>query len=370
MSNEGSAPSLGLEDAFANNEAYRELVTPLDQPGVFQDILDAQFYIRNDGLIVNAEGWHHPNGQLVGEAMYTPDDEGDRVIFGLRYKKLTLFPGTHTPVPYADRARLLRAVDPELDQTTTNPYFARYKQILPQDTFNGFISSEIAYQRLTSSSVPNVELVAEDIESISELIGVDISDVRLGFTGAPSLGNLDNLHDLDIVFTGSLEENILIARAMRRLLADNPQRRLTEGGKDWNIRFYNDRSTLICSFFRYQKPDEAPLREFSMEIIEPEVTLVATVSDDMHTIYTPTVLGLEDAYLVGEDRKLPQDMQLIVYHTATRGECFEGDRVMASGALVNVSTPTSDTLALCVIEREGVRNLTPTWDNFYQKGDI
>ena len=87
-------------------------------------------------------------------------------------------------------------------------------------------------------------------------------------------------------------------------------------------------------------------------------------------MYTPTVLGLDNVHLLGvgdvqANTSLHEPIQLVAYHTATRGECFEGDRVRARGALVQVTTPTSQHLGVCVIEREGVRNLTPTWEGFY-----
>lgn len=356
-------------EQLAENELYRELATPID-PNAFPDIRDAQLYIRKDGLIVNAEGWHHPSGLLVGEVMYAPDWHGDRNIFGHQFRKLTLFPGTHDPVPYAQRGALFREYDPALDQTDTNPFFARYKQIFDRAEFAAYISGETVFQKLMPKLTAEGNPVVDDIAGVGDILGLDLSHMELGFTGAPSFGQLDQLHDLDLIFSGTLEENLAIAKAIRHTVRTQTQRRLTEGGKGWNIRFFNDRGTLICSFFTYKNPEDAPLREFEMDIIEPDVVLEGDVFSDVHTMYTPTVLGLDNARLLGvgdvqADTSLHEPVQLIAYHTATRGECFEGDKVRARGALVHVTTPTSRHLGVCVIEREGIRNLTPTWESFY-----
>lgn len=357
-------------DRLQENELYRELTTPIGD--TFPDIRDAQLYIRKDGLIVNAEGWHHPEGKLIGEVMYAPDEEGDRTIFGENYRKLTLFPGTYTPVPYDQRSQLLREYDPSFDQTESNPFFAKYKQVFDRDEFSAYISGETVYDRLLPRLVAEENEVVEDIASVSTILDLDLNRIRLGFTGAPSFGNLESLHDLDLIFSGTLQENIAIAKAMRDTVRDQPDRRLVEGGKGWNIRFFNDRQTLICSFFTYKNPEDAALRNFEMEVLSPNIIVEGEVYDDLHSIYTPSVLGIDQVRVLelGDevmDAPFEQPLQLIAYHTATRGECFEGDRIRAQGALVQVTTPTSQHLGICVIEREGIRNLTPTWEGFYDE---
>lgn len=357
-------------EELAENELFRDLTIPMDMQNL-PDVRDAQLYIRRDGLVVNAEGWYQPKGTLVGEAMYAPDANGDRYIFGQQYRKLTLFPGTHDPIPYVQRAAVLGQYDPSLDQTTSNPYFATYKQVFNMEDFVAYISGEAVFQKLVPRLAAEGNPVIDDIASVGTILGLDLGGIRMGFTGAPSFGQLDQLHDLDLIFSGSLEENLAIAKAMREIVRVYPERRLVEGGKGWNIRLFNDRRTLLCSFFTYKDPKDAPLRDFEMEVVEPDVVVEGEVSNDVHTMYTPTVLGIGRVCLksVGGqqvDEALDEPLQLIAYHTATRGECFEGDTVRAAGALVRVTTPTSRFLGVCVIEREGIRNLTPTWEGFYE----
>ena len=57
--------------------------------------------------------------------------------------------------------------------------------------------------------------VVGDIVGVGDILELDLSDIQLGFTGAPSFGQLDQLHDLDLIFSGTLEENKAIVQAMR-----------------------------------------------------------------------------------------------------------------------------------------------------------
>lgn len=364
------SPNTVVVERLNSNEDFQNLTLPISDDH-FPEIRDAQLYVRNDGLIVNAEGWYHPEGKLIGEVMYAPDVGGDRNIFGQTYRKLTLRPGTYTPVPYAERAALLKGYDPRFGSNQDNPYFARYKQMFDRSEFVSYIPNEYTFDKLKDLLAWQYPEVLEDICGIGETIGLDMTGISIGFTGAPSFGKLDALHDLDIVFSADLDTNYSIADAMRNMLRENPARRLTEGGKGWNIRYLNDRGTLICCFFTYQNPNLAPLRKFAMDVVAPEVTVEAIVAEDIHGIYTPTVLEVTDSQLVsGEDRiKIEtQDrlFQIIAYHTASRGESFKGDKITSTGALVRITTEDGSKMGVCITEREGLRNMTPTWNNYYQ----
>lgn len=358
-------------DSLQNNEMFQRLAIPIN-PERFPDIRDAEFYVRKDGIIVNAEGWNHPDKKLIGEVMYAPDPNGDQVIFGQKYRKLTLIEGTFTPIPYAERARILAQYDPYLAQAEKNPYFAKYKQIFPREDFVAYLESKNSFKIIMQKYPAVGETISKDIRDADRLLRLDLSGFPIGFTGGLLMGKFDRLHDLDVVFQGSLEENIEIAKKIRDLVKHETQRRVIEGGKGWNIRYYNDSETLMCSFFTYKNPDDAPLKNANMEVISENVTIEGIVSKDIHSIYTPTVLEIENVNNLTKEvsNNIPPEIQLIVYHTATRGECFQGDKIKAKGALVNVKNSNEEYLAICVIEREGVRNITPTWENYYENPEV
>ncbi len=358
-------------ELLQSDNRFQMLAEKIRPDAPFPDIRDAEFFVRHDGLIVNAEGWSHPTPYLVGEVLYAPDVKGNKEIFGQKYRKVSLYPGTYTPVPYAQRTEVLREYDPELvDSQAGNPYFARYKQLFPRADFIAHLpAKQTLHKVLTEMAMPGDEILA-DLEDAERLLGINMSQLSIGLTGAPLLGNIRGYHDLDLVFQGTVEENIAIAKTMRDLVKYEPHRRLTEGGKGWNIRFFNDRQKLMCNFFTYKYAEDAPLVQFEMDVIEDGVTVEGTVSDDLHTVYTPSILGLKDVRFTQLSNQPVNerynDLPVVIYHTATRGECFEEDMITATGALVQITTPQDSYEAICVIEREGVRNLTPTWDGYYE----
>lgn len=334
-----------------------------------QAIKDAELLLRKDGLIVNIEGWYHPEGMVVGETLYAPDPLGDKSILGVSYRKVTLESGTTTPVPYHARPALWRSIDPGLDQTATNPYFARYKHILPLNQFIARFDIQQSFMAAFHHFKPFPEHIARDIDHFLKLIDINPNDVSIGFTGAPLLGNVYNYHDVDLVFRGTLAQNHEIAKKMNDILLQEPWRRLYEGGKSWRIRLFNDNQKLMCNFFGYKEAADIPLREFLMSPITP-VTVTGTVSNDLHSYYTPSLLELKETEFTdrhtNNDLKPDDPLFLVIYHTATRGECQLGDRIAASGMLVDIHTPASVMRGVCVIDRESVRNLTPPWPNYYQ----
>lgn len=361
-----------ISERLKGNKLFQVLSIPLDGSKQFPVIRDAEFYIRKDGLIVNAEGWCHPDGKLIGEVLYAPDQDGDKVIFGQKYRKVTLYPQTYTPVPYDKRAEVLSRYDPNLGKTDLNPYFAQYKQIFNRSDFFAYLPSREVFQKITGILATPGDTLTEDIQDAQTLMGIDLRNIPIGVTGVLLMGNFRNFHDFDLVFQGSLEQNLRIAKAMRDLVKREPQRRVIEGGKGWNIRFYNNRGTLMCNFFSYGNLEDAPLREFEMEVLVPDLTIEGIVSDDTHSMYTPAILELDGVKVLnvdgqGADIETPKSIQLIAYHTATRGECFTGDKVKAFGSLVKIKTPKEEYRAVCVIDREGIRNLTPTWEGFYEE---
>jgi len=347
---------------------YQEIATDFSPPFSPKEMCDAEFLLRRDGVIFNIEGYYHPTSFVVGEVLYAPDINGDKQVFGQPYRKVTLYKGTYKPIPYSQRAKILGVIDPAFDQTGVNPFFAKFKQILPASDFIAHLPSVKGLERALKETSGESDRFRLDFENLMQLLSVSPDEVTLGLTGAPLLGNTEYFHDLDIVFRGTLDQNLLIAKTMRDLAIHEPQRRLFEGGKGWQIRFFNDNGTLMCTFFTYPHKEQAPLHDFFMEVIEDTITVEGTVCDDRHSMYTPTILGLKDA-VVKKANSLVQrytDLPLIIYHTASRGDCFSQDVVMAQGSLVEISEPGKISYpAVCVIDRNGLRNVTPPWEGYY-----
>lgn len=350
---------------ITEDKTFQDIAIPINDQK-FPPIRDAEFFVRKDGVIVNAEGWYHPADFLIGEVLYVPDEEGDRAIFGAKYRKVTLKRNSHEPIPYKDRGAILKDYDPALSQEG-NPFFAKYKQFFPRSDFIAHLPSEGVLRKILEGVASPSDNIFRDIENMSSLLGISIGNMKLGITGAGLLGNFKGSHDLDLVFKDGIAKNLDLAKRMRELVKSEPERRVIEGGKGWNIRFYNDYGVLMCSFFGYTAPEEAPLIDFEMAVVKESVQVKGVVEDDINTLYTPTILLLRDA-IMEDSFGITTDklsLPLIIYHTATRGECFSGDKVSASGALVKVTSRNDEYMAVCVVEREGVRNLNPSWEGFY-----
>ena len=121
------------------------------------------------------------------------------------------------------------------------------------------------------------------------------------------------------------------------------------------MRMY-EKGYLICPFFTYQRWEQAPLRDFTVEVIREEVDATGVVADDTHTNYMPPLLSLEDLKIEGETAdKLP----LIIYDGALRGEFFNGDILKMKARLIEVSQLGKTFPAL----------LVTLWDNIRKVGE-
>lgn len=77
MLKEGCLKQIGLHRDF------NTLVQPLSQ---LEHVRDAEFFIRRDGILFNADGYAHPDGMIVGGALYTPTAQGEKTFFGVNYR--------------------------------------------------------------------------------------------------------------------------------------------------------------------------------------------------------------------------------------------------------------------------------------------
>jgi len=347
-----------------DSDTFTSIASP--PPSCSKSLRDAELLMRWDGLILNTEGWYHPEGFAICEVMYAPTvAESARTYFGQSYAKVTLHPNSSEPVPYSQRAAILRSIDSSLDQRDQNPWFATYKQIIPLDDIVARFPATRSLSHALACQHP-ANHVRSDISNTLDLLDIqaDVTDA-LGLTGSPSLGATKNYHDCDLVFDATLKLNADVGTRIDELVKRDAHRRIFEGGKSWRIRFFNDRRGLMCCFFTYTQPDiDAPLRTFEEKLLRDDVVLEGIVTDSTHSYYTPTILTVSS--IVSNCSGLPADLQVVAYHTASRGEFHAGDRLRASGALVIHTGSGSDSMSLCVIERDGLVNLSPPWFPYYQ----
>jgi len=311
-------------DRFA--EMMDKFLVPISEfPG---PVMDSTYFLRQDESFVFAEGYCHPPGAFWGMIIKYPLPGGHIDLFGRKYgwTHREYIDGKLRMIPDDRQLANQFRVAPELREFQgEKPVFARHVVRFPlrED-----------YPWLDAAVRKTCRLLDWDPD-------------RTGVTGSLSYGLVED--DIDMVFIGSPEENAAVAGRIKKYLAENPEGRVVELGKEWPIRFYYA-DTLICPFFRYAEPSQIPLRDFSMEVEEEAVDLEGTVADDTHNLYLPALVRLTG--IKRDDGKPEDDRDLVVYHGALRGELWRGDRVRLQGTIVSLAVPGSGTRRAILVTDE------------------
>jgi hypothetical protein len=201
------------------------------------------------------------------------------------------------------------------------------------------------------------------------LLGAPVEAVEIGLTGSLALGlsepSAPKVHDIDFVFTADLQSNANLVRHLSQMVNTNPNLRLREHGKGWQVR-WRGRTALCCAFFMYQDPSAAPLADvLAMRTLIDNVTIVGRVIDDMHSAYVPSIVTIAPQDGVHE---LPQDAQshlcVVMSHLRSRGDFARGALGAFTGSLVEIEARGATFLALSVVDGNSSRLLTPPWEPY------
>lgn len=292
-------------------------------------VMDSTYFLRKDGGFVFSEGYCHPPGALWGMIIKYPHPEGHIDVFGRRYSwtHREYIDGELRIVPNRQQLENQFKVAPELRNIQGDkPPFARNFVKFPLSGFQGYFDSRRSLRLLRQEYGWIDKAVSETCRLLN------MNEDSCGVTGSLAYGRVED--DIDLMIIGRPEENARVARKIRRFIKDNPESRVTELGKVWPLRFYFA-GTLICPFFRYARPEDIPLFECRMELLEEEVEVEAAVSDDLHNLYLPVVLALGE---VKSKKNLPkEELELIIYDGSLRGEVHRGDRLRLRADLVSIT---------------------------------
>lgn len=314
------------EDRF--EQTIERYMVPISQRP--ERVTDATYFLRKDGSFVFPEGYCFPSDGIYGKIIYYPDPKGPFEIHGRRFSATNKEVVEGKTVLTAHDRQLEKhfEIDPSLDPSTERPVWAEYRLFFPFRDMAGFFDHHRSL-RLAMETYPKVR---EAVEHVSVLLDVPIE--TLGVTGSLSYGKIEEpLDDIDIAFYGTVEENGRTIEKIRELVAREPERGVTEYGRFWPMRFYEG-SLMFCPFFQYARWEDAPLRNFRMEVLRETVRATGVVSDDSHSIYMPPLLTLSEEELDGES---VENLPLILYDGSLRGEFYRGDRVETGGRLVRVT---------------------------------
>ncbi len=328
------------------DEVIKKFLVPLSE--FSGPVMDSTYFLRKDGSFVFAEGYAHPPGAFWGMIIKYPLPGGHIDLFGRRYgwTHREYVDGELRMIPDDRQLENQFRVAPELRSSQgEKPIYARHLVRFPLSGCRGLFDA-VHSMRVLRGGYPWID---DAVRKTCRLLDWDPD--RTGATGSLSYGLVED--DVDLVFIGSPEENAAVAGRIRNYLADHPEGRVVELGKEWPIRFHFA-GTLICPFFRYSDPAQIPLLDFEMEAVEEEVDLEGTVDDDIHNLYLPALVRLTG--IKRADGKPEADRELVVYHGALRGELWRGDRVSLRGTMVDLATPAAGTRrAILVTDARKIR---------------
>ena len=336
-------------------------------------VQDQDYLVLDDGRIATVHGWHHPPDHVVAELTFAPDPAGSFELSTGRYSKAYLSDGR--AVPDLQRPRIRDLDEPRLFG------YGQVKSIISTSRIvNVLRCGDWPLERAISHRSNHRRYIEATWQSVLRLLGPEIEAVSACLTGSlmlqlamparvppnPSLDQRDP-HDLDVVFTGSVNAINRLARRMMDVAKSEPDRRVYEHGKGWTIRLQTDRG-MLCSFFRYAVTDEIPRQIAHARLVEAGFAAELEVTDIDHGLFTPSLLRTVSRApdLVGG-----RPLVVLISHLRSRGDFSEGSRGWFRGDLLDAATGehASGDLVLSVFDGDSSIPLDPPWEGYWRRGE-
>lgn len=307
---------------------------------------EGDFIELKDGSIFEIKGVTHPPYGAIAYPRYIPSEEGERVRFGRRYKRLYTF---------EEKIRVLKERFPRY--YVYDRYYSRLLPIIPWSEVQRHFKPQDAVRALKSAqSLVGLRLKAlEFIEYISDVAG--ISAGRIGISGSILLALDREDSDIDVVIYGlkessSVREAILHAMAEGEVLSRLPEARLKElyisRSRDTEMR-YEDfvkleqrksnqglfKGTLF--FVRYIRDWGEIGEQYGCYSIRRVgyARISARVADASEAHMTPAQYILEDVTVLSGPSRLTVD-RLISWRGRFAEQASEGEEVVAQGSVEEV----------------------------------
>jgi len=332
-------------------KTMEEYIVPIERRE--RAMWDSTYFMRRDDSLVFCEGYCHPEGALYGKIIYYPQEDGSVTIHGRPYECLTKRLIDDEMVYISHPAQIARQceLDPSLDKE--RPPYAEYELEFPLGQFVGYFDCRKSLQK----GMERYPAIERAVLQISEVLDIPIE--RLGVTGSLAYGVYDpHDEDFDVVFFGTAEENRRVIETIYTITRD-PARQVIEYNKLWPMRFHH-RGVLVCPFFVYSDWNEVPLKDFTMEVLKEKVCATGRVCEDMHAIYMPAILQLDNVTI---DRQKCSPLPLIIYDGALRGDFRNGDELRCGGMLVRITQGREEFDALLVNLYNQLEKTTPPTRN-------
>lgn len=336
-------------EELKKSSKFALFLTPIEES---EDFRDATYFLREDGTFIFSEGYYHQiekprrERKVISHIVFAPRDPqkpgpdyARKVLFDQEYENITKEIMTTQPLERFYPLQLARylQIDPA-QREIVRPVYARNKSMVPLTSLIGTFPTIHSLQSIIQKAreepaAKNIKIITEQT---AELLEIDLA--QIGISGSLSLGTYANPHDLDYVIHASPSEVKRMVNFMYTLTDTDEKRKVYEFGKFWPIRFWDwagEEKFMVCPFFSYLNPEEAPLRNFDCEDLGPG-RVEGRISDHTHNAFNPSILMLEEVKLNG--REYPDISRLILYHGGERGDWREGYRVLVEGNHVRIKT--------------------------------
>ena len=331
------------------DEMMRLFLVPLSALG--GKVADSTYFLRNDGGLAFAQGYHHPPGMISAKILYYPKKDGWADIHGRGYDCLhkSYRDGKMLSFTNPQQIEMHYSLFPELARRARVAPIIKNNLLMPLADFAGFFDPRKSL-RLCMGLYPKID---KGVRAASELLEVPLA--RMGLTGSLQYGRIEEHDDdTDIIIYGTVEENYALMRRILSLVREDPARHVHEFGKFWPLRLYHG-GILVCPFFVYAHESEIPLGGACRILsLRPESIVEGRITDIRHSIYMPLVFPLDAASV---DGRREGSFILILSDSYVRGEFEPGQRVRARGELVEVEKGGRATRAVIVANNWDVEKL-------------
>jgi uncharacterized protein len=316
--------------------------------GVWADVIESHYLVTKEDLFFAVKGLIHPPERINACVRYAPDAAGERQVAGQRYRRLYHF---------AEQEALLRECYPQY--LAFDPACQVVMQSVPHVQVRRVYDPRRRLQDLREQS--SRDELAEDSVALAALLAREagIPGTAIGVSGSLLVGLHRPESDLDITVYG-LAQGRAVQAALHRLLdaamhselarldADGVQALYAERVTDTQMAFADfltvERAKINQGQFRGRPyflrfvpaPDEIAERYGDYQYAPVgRATVLATVTGDSLSIFTPCVYPLDDVtWLDGE--ALPDLREIVSYRGRFCEQALAGDRVVACGTVERV----------------------------------
>jgi len=328
-----------MADTF--EKEIEQVICPLEDLG--PTVLDTTYFIKDTNSFVYAEGYWHPPDRFYGKIINYPCEKGTILVHGRKYETITKAweAGEQVLIPHDKQIEYHYEIDHRLKPPREKPILTEFHYPFELSTMKGWFCDH----KSMCYAMEKYPQVDRRIKEVSVLFDVPLE--RLGVTGSLAYGRMEDGGDIDLVFFGTPEQNMEVAKQIWRLTYTDPKRRCVEFGKFWPLRFYHD-GIIICCFFVYSDRQYIPVHDQQVALVREPVVAYGTIADNLHSVYMPLVMRLSDVYI---DGVRSDDIDLIIYDSSLRGEFYNKERVhISTGRLVTLSGNGVSRDALVVVD--------------------